>query len=1217
MTDPTVLYLQIADPEGNPTALYETRQAGSVGWAGYLVTAAVDSLPPTIGLTDSLTGPYDGAYIFCVERPAILDSDPAGFAQQLNTYIRSSITTNRAFFWLQSSEAPYFGTFANYGFQFGQNFNSWVVNTNMNAVIGANLIFNVQNSLNLSVDEANAQLVLSYPVLTNPLVNLQTGTTIIAQATNVRMQVPVAGTSTGCGVFNASLSTATFFAAAPKGLPQGLQYAYLADSADQTLFFPVFSIEGMPATLETQFSMDPSDPVNTVLDAAALAAGCLRSGMVLSGKPALPGGYVTQQGNAVTLTPVGAGAGDVTPPAQAGGFACASLSPVASAPGSRNVYMAPAGTYGVSTASVPDGANLGLLGGLFGSEGIVFPSYQAAAPQNSLLCFVPSQPAYAPSFPYQPASLQQSGSGSLQADRLTGVYETAWATVLAPGGTATIYRAEPEGSPLYGVPAGAQQDASPPILTSAPPVLPFTGSTGAPFPLIPYSLTPDAAAAAETMTNYESQIVAPTRKQIITAQAQETLLARASVRSGARLAAEDGDAPPYQYSTSPQGFLVTSDAATGAYLNVLLGQSLDDAGGYLPFSFSQPISDPLESAFQTNQLFLVAVNPANLGTFDSTSEIAGWTFSAPVGQGVSASSYSNVLILKFCSGALTERVKNPNLWTEPQSFSLVAGTAESAASIAYAGLAQWLQAYLDAAIAKADSGDSSAPFYRNFADLVQDPGWNGVIVLNATLSESDLPDEIAGLAAGIDFSEFSAHHFGFTVSRVLADPSAVPPLSMQGESSFFGLIDYEQPSYAQNLANGVNPEVPVSVSVSGDFQFTVLQLQSLFVNSRLANFQSRVQLSVSKLFGSSVTQTVSNAAPGVASGSPMPVNAIVLDGSYVAQSGGDSTAGSYVFQQTQTTVFQTNSNALQAVAFNHVQFNTLSSDSVSTVSRFIVWGKFDFVSLSANDGSPFDVLSFGSVPDTPALQLGAGLAFSNLTITLSSPNATPNVQSFAVSTSNLGYDLASSTARAGSLFPNFGLQLKSFISSAPNETPATYGFLPASSSLNLTTLGDSWQGVVYRVTMGGPGALASAAGFDSELLLAWSASAAAGKSAYSVFIGLSLPGASPGAKLFSLQGVFKVAVGSIALIRQKVEGSSDYGYCLRLSDIGLKILGIAKLPPDATIQFFLFGDPGNTGSLGWYAAWVTNDSAGDNANASLERLPLSASLLAPVSGDRE
>ena len=44
--------------------------------------------------------------------------------------------------------------------------------------------------------------------------------------------------------------------------------------------------------------------------------------------------------------------------------------------------------------------------------------------------------------------------------------------------------------------------------------------------------------------------------------------------------------------------------------------------------------------------------------------------------------------------------------------------------------------------------------------------------------------------------------------------------------------------------------------------------------------------------------------------------------------------------------------------------------------------------------------------------------------------------------------------------------------------------------------------------------------------------------------------------------------------------------------IGIKIFGIVKLPPSANIQFFLFGDPNNSGSLGWYAAYVADDNPG-------------------------
>jgi hypothetical protein len=84
---------------------------------------------------------------------------------------------------------------------------------------------------------------------------------------------------------------------------------------------------------------------------------------------------------------------------------------------------------------------------------------------------------------------------------------------------------------------------------------------------------------------------------------------------------------------------------------------------------------------------------------------------------------------------------------------------------------------------------------------------------------------------------------------------------------------------------------------------------------------------------------------------------------------------------------------------------------------------------------------------------------------------------------------------------------------------------------------------------------------------------------------MQLPGAAPGAKLFSIQGVLKLSIDSLLLRREHVSAATP-SFTLRLNNVGLSILGIAKLPPGATINFFLFGDPSGDGSLGWYAAYV-------------------------------
>jgi hypothetical protein len=117
---------------------------------------------------------------------------------------------------------------------------------------------------------------------------------------------------------------------------------------------------------------------------------------------------------------------------------------------------------------------------------------------------------------------------------------------------------------------------------------------------------------------------------------------------------------------------------------------------------------------------------------------------------------------------------------------------------------------------------------------------------------------------------------------------------------------------------------------------------------------------------------------------------------------------------------------------------------------------------------------------------------------------------------------------------------------------------------------------------------------------------------------MSLPGAAPGASLFSIQGVIKVAVGAISILRQQVpkapgrtSDDDKQFYCLRIDDIAIKIFSIVKLPPSANIQFFLFGDPDNTGSLGWYAAYVADDNPG--CDQSLAFAKVNPELQAPVS----
>lgn len=1171
------------------TALYEIQTTGAAGWAGYVLPTTTD-LPPSIEITDSLSK-YGGSYLFAVARPPMVDSDPGGLVQQANDYITANAGTNRAVVWLEGVNPVMFGDFKRFGFPFGQDiWQDFVLRSDLNAALGKSLTFFALTGLKLSVDEGRGALVVFTQKAAKPLLGFQKGLSdvgiTIGDASSQSTTIPFDGPNAGCFTVTARITPSTTFSS--NFFDLGFKYVINDQQSgkDLLLAYPGFDASAFPKALSCLGVVDPSDPVNTRLPSDALTQGYLRTGFALTGAPSLASTFRTATGRTVAMVPLGTSSGSATPPARVGAFALASASRAGIAIGQDDVYFAPSGMFGMSVIDRDAGTPQELLCGLFGSERLTFITYSdQAGLKNDVLVFLPGQPAYAPIFPFEAADLDQPDSGNVTS-RLTAEFRAPWATIFA-GASRVDYRAEPEGSPLYGVASTARSagdESAPSVLVSTPPRLPLPQGITHAFPLTPYAGISKPGVDGQTLTQFESQILAATRKTIISNAATETWRARA-----AALAARDGAV--LTTGTTPQGLVVQTEPDSGAYVNVTLAQSTDREGKLIPFAFDKPTRQ-LQDALQTNQLFLVAVTDRPFdditsgATFDNVVHIADWTLTAEMGKDATPTSYRNVMILKFCDGSLQERVTNPNRWTAPEDFSLVDGASNGLAPIAYTGLSQWLQAYVEAGIERADG--PSGTFYQNFKRIVTDPSWNGLIVLQADLSATDLPPQIQGLAPGIDFTHFAAHHFGFSVTRVTVDQQT-GKISMQGNSSLFGLIDYQDPAYALNLAAGVSPEIPIPVQTSDDFDFTVLQLQSLFENTKLVDFNSRVQLTVDRLFGSPVLQAFSN-------GGPMPARGIVLDGSYIDQNG----TGAYVFQQARTTVFSLDSNVLPAVAFRRVQFNTLGErdGGATNASRFLIWGSFDFVELTDLAGQLMDVLSFGSPPNTNTPDLGQGLAFSNLVIDMTYPVTTPSAKRFALDTDNLAYDLNASVARADSLFRGFGLQPKSFINAAGDQTPAGFGFLPVTSTLSLKPLSKPWFGVVYEVTMGGPGSLVSAAGFSSNLLLAWAPSAA-NDSQRAIFIGLSLPGAAPGASLFSIEGVFKVAVGSIALLRQavpKTEGyaiaEDQYFYCLRLDDIGIKILGIVKLPPSATIQFFLFGDPGNTGSLGWYAAYVAADNPG-------------------------
>ncbi len=1167
------------------SAAYALPADSGYGWCGYILPEGVQT---TATLTPSEAfNNQNGHFLFAPEEPLALKSNPKTFLSSFYTFIDQVGGGNfvgRALLWLPKAILPDVDDFDRYGIRFVEGTiisPGWTVKNNLNIHLGSHLRFYINNGCTVSYDEGlNAIQFKTGSVTTNKLgyqdsISNDTG---IGMPDGSRMASQIlTGDHAGSLQFTSTYKAKT----ALKYFSTGFGYSVKYQGVKEPLFYSVFDANQLTDTpIDLVTVLDLLDTTNDAMTDADLANGFFRTGYAFAPQGLnIASWFRTSKNHPITLRPLGGSDTNGQPKAFSGGLIFYETPELQH--GAPIYGMTLVGDYALTVPGYKQNPDeMQMLCGLFGMEWLSFMPYDSSQSDdnNDRLRFLPCQGGYAPVFPFTTANLVNPGSGEV-VPRLDLEYRISWANLVA-GASQTAYSAQPEGSALYGNPSG--DDVT--LLSSKPPATKLPTTAGFAFPIVPYAGTITAPTGLD-LNSFESEILSATRKtQISAATIDVRQKARADNQIKLKQRAQATTPEPPQRITTPQGLLVdlANDGVT--YEKVLLARSQESDSSFLDFALKNPTTDMLE-ALQTNQLFLVGVNPAPFSSdgasFLNKIVINDWNFVADVGEGAQATSYHNVMLIKFCTGSLKERVTNPNRWTMPESFSLINGATSSMSGLAYTGLSQWLQNYIAEAEGKAEVEGPNG-LYSNFVKLVQDPNWNGIIVLNANLPLDSLPSQIAGIAAGIDYSRFQAHHFGASVSRVKYESGS---LDVQGISSLFGLIDYQNPAYEAAVAGGASQGTSIQLPTKNGYAFSVLQLQVLFVQSRMATFNSYIQLSMDTLFGSDITNTQF-------SDQASPINAMVLKGTALQQNG----TTTYVYEQTGGYLFGLDSNVLPMISVNRVQFNTLgASDSGVTLnSRFLMWGRLNFALLETNavTPTPFDLLSFGS--DKGEALGNQGLAYANLDIDMSFPAATPNATNFAFDTGHLSFDLAGSTVRGQSLFKGFALQIKKFIAATKSQQPKDYNFLTVQpQGLSLQPLTGDWYGISFKVTMGTPGALVSGTGFESDLLLAWSPSSTTKEKNAALFVGLSLPGAAPGASAFSLQGVFKVSTGPIKLLYQDVpnDASGSKFFNLQLTNIGIKILGIAKLPPGATIQFFLFGDPSNTGSLGWYAAYVQDQSS--------------------------
>lgn len=1174
-------------------------------WVGYLVPQK-DAPEEGISFSDSWTkfpgnpigGVNGGCYLFAEQPPV----NPSKFISELLALLRefnqNNLRAYRYFFWFEKTETGEVQTLTPQYIPFFYDPNSQQAQvTSLATVSLRNIKIQLAELLSINIDEENQEFQFQQFATTNVQLFNKIGVQQPVGKIDGNMSLPIGGDSPGTLEFKLLLTTAgaklqnDFIT-----LGLGIKYFFINSQNElSSQLYPVIGYAPQNPQIPFECRFDPLHPTDGNLTYFSFV------NIDETTPPTTFTSYFrTDFQHKLSLTPL----------AQKSSLVLAGDKSRRETTGGKQIdtyYLVPNGQFVMALDDTITTAEMGetnevlhLLCGLSGTETISLQPSNGS-PVKNIVTFYPGQAAFAPVFPLKQTSLRDTVSQPEQQPLLTGEYTTSWMTIETENSSnisssANVYFSQPPGAPLYANGEGAAlstearegngNDANflgffqlgttqltPTGIELSYPVVPYANAT--------LDLENDGFTAQE-IVDFEQQLISKTRKTQIRKIQQQF------PQVFTRFAGNES-----KPSTTPQGFLVDVEL-NGSWSRLLLAQNtvLDSQGNrtsyYLQFN---NLSESLQNAFQTNQQFLVVTAPqtpwthaANTNpptdpdptqaTFNNLISIEDWPLEINVDTNNSYGNYSNVLIFKFCEGSLLDKIKNPKTWTNAEDFN----HTENNELIA---ISQWLQDYIT------DAENQNSSFFENFLNIVKSPNWNGILALKVDINLAQFPAELKGLLAGIDLNQFNAHHFGIDVNYVTSTPTSIGATS---KSSLFGLINYLDPAYVQQVLSGGDPDQPIGGQTTGVYDFKVLTLQVLFANSEIKTFSSRTQLTVNQWFGDRVTQ-VTNDRGGV------PSNSIMLNGSYENHNG----IPTYTFNTIRDNKFWLNSNVLYNVEIIKAQFNTLTNqqgtESQAVESRFILWGYFNYAALKE-----FDAFSFGSSspPSPEKNETQVGLNFANLYIDMDFDLSIPTLKTFTFNPAQISFNIDGSTPRQHSLFHNFPLKFKNLVMGEAGKKPTEQGFLAINVQMETTKdgktqvtpfpakgLGDTWFGLEFELKLGTAGALAAEAGLTANLLMAWSPlnlGQIPDDKAYNVFFGIKLPGAGGGqSKLLSLQGVLKLSINDIMLIFLP----ESQAYLLKFTNIALKFLSL-KFPPGGNTLFMLFGNPdpnAPNSSLGWYAAY--------------------------------
>ncbi|MEO9527787.1 hypothetical protein [Roseibium sp.] len=1206
-------------PNGFPSYYIMADNSGSVGAAAFLLGASATSGDDRLSIEQALTNAsLAGIFIFSPKPLEIGDATAQGaFARKIWS-LAARAPASRGFIWISDPETltdrdlvPYLGL-ASDGSSLASGLSNGLIVSAMSMSVASGMKVSLLDDTTVQLTGSSSSGIGFSGDDAPRMLDARTG------------EIPFNGPSRGCIGFLPYIERRSLNDEWNWGF-HFISKEERSETGVSSEWLPLAGVENGSDMIGFSARFDLADTLNTIVPLNGTASDAPRSGLWFTGsnidrsRTLLRSHYRTVSGDKVTLYPVGT---DTSGPGLAtAGFIFSVGERVSET--TVDFHAGPFGDFVVDTPPGPNGTTAELLCGLSGAEFVsVLPGQSADTAAR--MRFFPYKPAYTDVFP--PVVASPTGPQTDTLTLLTSEYTTSWVAIMPPAAGQASYAAQPSGAALFGYDPyvwAKQKD----VLGHVDPgqKLPSDGSIA--FPMVPYAgFQPSSLPTGfdeDKSRDFESMIVGPTRRGEIGPPTGDAVLSARAHASGkahfsglAASGARDGETR----FTTPSGLIATIDTASGSadWLEILLGQITTPEASTM--AFEKP-TEALQGAFQTNDLFLVVANDKHLvrdgGSFENTLNIGGWTLGANIGQSPQYGDYANVMIVKGRRGRLYDPdlpkdqnlVANPSKWTSADVFAAPttlqrSDTPDSAQLI---NLSQWLQDYFEDALAQPDKES-----FRAFNDIARDENWTGVIVLRAKIVSP--PSDLAGISAGVrDVDRYYAHHFAIRISQIRSDPNG-GGISIDGQSSVYGLIYYEDSAYVPPKTG--EPVQPVVPQPAADYDFITLTLKVLFENTSVKTFSSYTQLTMNRLFGSLVTDMGTGGNP---------YNSVVLAGTFQDNNDkptyGMKTAGDFIYNMT--------NNVLEKVEIISAEMLTIAPGPPSTQIWFSLNGFLGFHVMKTIESEPVDYYSFGG--ETGKEQPRTGLSFSKLGLEMSfdtpDPNAPPEVVRNRIidfNSSQIGFNIQASTPRPGSLFEAFSLDLEGLVSGpSDGDSPAALGYLDVVTNARMGGLGKTWNGLKFRLNLGSAGELAGKLGLNAYLLLAWAPDSTAGPDVnnvinYRATTGLHMPGTSNGAPLISLQNVLAMSYGTIQLLyedkpgtllhpatlhplvpRTALAGPADKQFMLLLNEIAIKFMGLLKLPPNGSTAFYLFGDadPGakdKTG-LGWYAAYNNEPKKQDDA----------------------